>query len=250
MKTTSLISVFIILFCAKLYAQEKTFEGIVFDKYTKTRLNRVNIYNPRLQQAVYNNTKAEFSITAKKGDVLIAALAGYKTDTFVVANQTSIIIFLKRLAIPLQQVTVKDTLLSAKAKYEKIKKDFYTTYRLGNNNDVFSLGPTGVGLSIDAIWSSFSREGRNARKLQEIMERDYQNQVIDQHFNPQIVTQQTGLTGEKLLRFLITYRPSYYFALTATKYEFLQYIKMAHKRFKTNPYYDDFLLLKPIKVTE
>ncbi len=250
MKPVNLIAIVTILFCAKLNAQEKTMEGIVFDKYTKVRLNRVNIYNPRIQQAVYNNTKAEFSINAKKGDILIAALAGYKTDTVLIANQTSIVIFLKRLAIPLQQVTVKDTVLSAKAKYEKTRKDFYTMYRLGNNSDVFLVGPTGAGLSIDAIWSSFSRQGINARKLQEIMERDYQNQVIDQHFNAQIVTQQTGLTGEKLLRFLITYRPSYYFALTASKYEFLNYIKIAHNRFKTNLYYDDFSLLKPIKVSE
>lgn len=247
MRIITLIYGLLALFSLKAVAQEKIMEGIVFDKYTKTRLNRVNIYNPRLQQAVYNNTKAEFSINAKKGDIIIAALAGYKTDTFVVANQTSIIIFLKRLAIPLQQVTVKDTVLSAKAKYEKIKKDFYTMYRLGNDDDVLSFGPTGVGLSIDAIWSAFSREGRNARKLEEIMQRDYQNLVIDQRFTAKIVTQQTGLTGEKLLRFLITYRPTYYFVQTANQYEFIRYIQLANKKFKTNPYYDDFSLLKPIK---
>jgi hypothetical protein len=247
LKTLTLIYGFFTLLCLSVSAQEKPMEGIVFDKYTKTRLNRVNIYNPRLQQAVYNNTKAEFSINAKKGDILLAALAGYKTDTFVVANQTAILIFLKRLAIPLAQVTVKDTVLSAKAKYENSKKQFYTLYRLGNNNDVLNIGPTGVGLSIDAIWSAFSHQGRNARKLQEIMERDYQNQVIDQRFNAKIVSKQTGLTDEKLLRFLITYRPSYFFAQTASQYEFLNYIQTAHNKFKTNPYYDDFSMLKPIK---
>lgn len=248
MKIVNLICFLFTLLCVNVNAQEKPLEGIVFDKYTKARLNRVNIYNPRLQQAVYNNTKAEFSINAQKGDLLIATLAGYKTDTFVVANQTTVLIFLKRLAISLPQVTVIDTVLSAKSKYEKTKKDFYTMYRLGNNRDVLSVGPTGAGISIDAIWSAISREGRNARKLQEIMERDYQNQVIDQHFNAQIVTKNTGLTGEKLLRFLITYRPSYYFTLTASKYQFLNYIKTAHNRFETNPYYDDFSLLKPIKL--
>lgn len=247
MKTLNLICGLLTFLCLNAFAQEKTMEGIVFDKYSKTRLNRVNIYNPRLQQAVYNNTKAEFSINAKKGDILIAALAGYKTDTVVITSQTSIVIFLKRFAIPLQQVTVKDTVLSAKAKYEKTRKEFYNMYRLGNDDDVLSIGPTGVGLSIDAIWSAISREGRNARKLEEIMQRDYQNLVIDQRFTAKIVTQQTGLTGEKLLRFLLTYRPTYYFVQTANQYEFLKYIKLAHKKFKTNPYYVDFSLLKPIK---
>jgi len=223
-------------------------EGIVFDKNTKTRLNRVNIYNPRLQQAVYNNTKAEFTINVKKGDIIISSLEGYKTDTFVVANQTSMVIFMQRLAIPLAQVTVTDKLQSAKAKYEDTKKQFNKMYRLGNNNDIFSVGPNGAGLSIDAIWSTFSREGRNARRLMEIMERDYQNQVIDQRFNTRIVERETGLTGEKLLRFLIIYRPSYNFATKANEYEWLNYIKVAYNRFKNNPYYDDFSLLKPIIV--
>lgn len=236
------------LFCALANAQEKIMDGIVFDKYTKARLNRVNIYNPRLQQAVYNNTKAEFSIGAKKGDIIICALEGYKTDTFLVANQTSIIVFLKRLAIPLAQVTVRDTVLSAKTKYENTKKEFHKMYRLGNDDDILSVGPTGAGISIDALWSALSREGRNARHLMEIMERDYQNQVIDQRFNAKVVQRETGLVAEQLLRFLISYRPSYYFALRASDYELLSYIKAAHNRFKTNPYYDDFLLLKPIKV--
>ncbi|TAF44902.1 MAG: hypothetical protein EAZ51_07860 [Sphingobacteriales bacterium] len=237
------------LFCIVANAQEKIMDGIVFDKYSKARLNRVNIYNPRLQQAVYNNTKAEFSIKAKNGDIIICTLAGYKTDTFLVANQTSIIVFLKRLAIPLAQVTVKDTVLSAQAKYENTKKQFHNLYRLGNNNDVFSIGPNGAGISIDALWSTFSREGRNARHLMEIMERDYQNQVIDQRFNAKIVQRETGLIGEKLLRFLISYRPSYFFAVRASEYEFLSYINLAFNKFKTNPYYyNDFSLLKPIKL--
>lgn len=248
MKLVFLFFLCFTIFYGSANAQDKPLEGIVFDKFTKARLTRVNIYNPRLQQASYNNSRAEFTINAKKGDIIIAALAGYKTDTFKVANQTLVLFFLQRLAITLPQVTVKDSVLSAKAKYEKVKKDFYTMYRLGNNSDVFSIGPNGAGLSIDALWSAFSAQGRNARKLEAVIERDYQNQVIDQRFNAQIVSKQTGLTGEKLLRFLITYRPSYFFTQTANRYDFLNYIKMAHNRFKTNPYYDDFSLLKPIKL--
>ena len=231
-------------------AQEKTVEGIVFDKYTKARLNRVNIYNPRLQKAIYNNTKAEFSIVAQKGDVLISSLSGYKPDTVLVGNQTSIVIFLKRLAIPLPQVTVRDTVLSAQAKYEATKNEFKKIYRLGNTDDVLTIGPTGVGLGIDAIWNTFSKEGKNARKLMEVMERDFQNQVIDQRFNAKIVRRETGLIGDKLYRFLLTYRPSYFFAGKASEYELLSYIKTAYKRFKSNPYYDDFYLLKPIPLSK
>ena len=237
-------------FCKIASAQEKTMEGIVFDKDTKVRLNRVNIYNSRLQKAVYNNTKAEFKIAVKKGDLLISSLLGYKTDTVIVGNQNSIVIFLKRLAIPLAQVTVRDTVLSAQAKYEATKKEFKKMYRLGNDDDVLITGPAGAGLGIDAIWSTFSREGKNARRLMEVMQRDFQNQVIDQRFNERIVRRETGLVGDKLYRFLLNYRPSYFFVIKASEYELLNYIKTAHKRFKSNPYYDDFSLLKPISLSK
>ena len=246
MKTLIGLIFFLGCFCKIARAQEKTLEGIVFDKDTKVRLNRVNIYNSRSQKAVYNNIKAEFNIVTKKGDLLISSLLGYKTDTVLVGNQNSIVIFLKRLAIPLAQVTVRDTVLSAQAKYEATKKEFNRMYRLGNDDDILTIGPAGVGLSIDAIWSTFSREGKNARRLMEVMQRDFQNQVIDQRFNERIVRRETGLAGDKLYRFLLNYRPSYFFAVKASEYELLSYIKTAYKRFKSNPYYDDFSLLKPI----
>jgi hypothetical protein len=237
-------------FCCRVIAQEKNLEGIVFDKDTKFRLNRVNIYNQSSQRAVYNNTKAEFSISAKKGDVLITSLLGHKSDTLILGNQNSIIIYLKRLAIPLAQVTVRDTVLSAQAKYEATKKEFREIYRLGNDEDILSIGPSGAGLSIDALWSAFSKEGRNARQLIQVMQRDYQNEVIDQRFNAKIVKRETGLSGDKLYRFLQNYRPSYFFAIKASEYEFLNYIKTAYNRFKNNPYYDNFSLLKPIPLNK
>lgn len=222
-------------------------QGIVFDKETKGRLIHVNMYNTRLQQAVYNNSKGEFSINTKTGDKLIFSLEGYKSDTLIVRNQTSLIIFLEKKAIQLPQVTVKDSTLSAKEKYEELKKQFNTLHRIGNNKDLVSIGPGGVGLSIDALWSAFSREGKNARKLMAIMERDYQNDFIDARFNPAIVSQVTGLINDRLYIFLQKYKPSFYFAAKASDYEMLEYIKMSYNRFKNNPYYkQDISTFTPI----
>ena len=231
-----------------MFSQEKSIGGIVFDKNTKFRITRVSILNTRTQTAVFNNSKGEFYIDAKEGDVIISAVFGYKNDTTKISNQSSLAINLKRLSIRLAEVVIKDSVLSAQAKYEEIKKEFNKAYRVGNNKDILTVGPTGAGLGIDAIWSTFSREGKNARKLIEQMEKDYQNAIIDQVFTKSLVTRATGLKGDKLLLFMLNYRPSYNFATKANEYVLVNYIKIAYNRFKMNNYYQDVSSLKPIPI--
>lgn len=244
-----LISLFGFLFLFNVtFAQEKPIGGIVFDKDTKFRINRVSILNNRTQKAVFNNTKGEFYIDAKEGDVIITSVFGYKSDTTKITNQTSFAIYLKRLSIRLAEVTITDSVLSAKAKYEEIKKEFNKAYRVGNNKDILTVGEGGAGLGIDALWSTFSKEGKNARRLMEQMEKDYQNAIIDQVFTKSLVTRATSLKGDNLLLFMLNYRPSYAFATKANEYDLVNYIKIAFARFKMNNYYQDVSSLKPIPV--
>ncbi len=238
-----------LIFSFVAYSQTTTeVGGIVFDRDTRFRINRVIITNLNTQESVFNNNKGEFFIKASIGDVLTSKLQGYKSDTLKFTGQTSLIIYLKRLSIPLPEVIFKDSVLSAKAKYEETKKSFNKAVRLGNNKDLISIGPAGAGLSIESIWSSFSREGKNARKLIEIMERDYQNSLIDQIFNKELVRKVTGLKGDKLLMFMINYRPSYAFAIKAKDYDLISYIKIAFMRFQMNPNLQDISDLRPIEI--
>jgi len=229
------------------FAQEKNIAGIVFDKETKFRLSRVKIVNSQTKQTVFNNAKGEFYINAKTGDVLICTLMGYQTDSLKITNQETFIFYLKRLSIRLPEVVVKDSVLSAKAKYEEVKKDFNKIYRLGNNKDLLIVGQGGAGLGIDAIWSAFSKEGRNARRLLELMERDYQNAFVDQVFTRDLVSRSTGLTGDKLLIFMLNFRPSYIFVSKANSYDLLNYIRLSYMRFNVNGNYQDISGLKPIE---
>lgn len=231
----------------KLFAQQEPLAGLVFDKDTKQRLNRVSITNLRTNETVYNNSKGEFSITVKAGDLLISKLNNYKNDTLKISNQNALIIYLQRLAIPLPEVLFKDSVLQAKAKYEETKKAFNQAVRLGNNKDILNISNGNVGLGIDAIWSAFSKEGKNARRLMEIMERDYQNNMIDQIFNKTLVARVTGLKGDKLLVFMLNFRPSYNFVMQANEYALASFIKQAYMRFKMSPNFQDLSSFKPIE---
>lgn len=218
------------------FAQDRVIEGIVFDKTTNERIAQVNILNTRTHQSVYNTLKAEFKITARTDDQLIVSKVGYISDTIKVTNNTTLMVYLKLSSIQLKQVNITDTLLSPQKKYEAVRQQFSKAYGSNAYRDPLSLSPgSGAGISIDAIWNSLSKSGRNAEKLQGIIEKDYREDLIDYRFNKTLVSDITGLKEPQLTDFMRKYRPGYYTIMNASDYEFVNQIKMNAKRYLRNP---------------
>lgn len=228
--------VLIIGAAGKSFAQERVVEGIVFDKNTKERIAKVNIINNRTRQSVYNTLKAEFKINALTNDELIVSKQGYFTDTVKVAKGNTTLIYLKPTSIQLKQVDIKDTLQSPQKRYLATKQEYSKAYGSNAYRDPLSLSPgSGAGISIDAIYNSLSRSGRNAERLQKVIERDYHENVIDFRFNKSFVSNITHLKDPQLTDFMLKYRPSYYMVLTASQYEFIAYVQKNLRRYLRNP---------------
>lgn len=213
---------------------QKKIEGIVSDFHTKQRISKVTIRNVRTNEEVYNNTKGEFSILAEKGDALIATSREYFPDTVVVSMSPVILFHLKRESIYIDEVSVvakkdPDEILK-KAKY-----DYEKAFRLSESGDLFSVGQNGAGLSINSIYSLFSREAKNAKRLKKLIENDYKDNVIEYKFSTQLVSRTTGLSGEELDKFRRIFKPSYFFIITCTQYELTNYIKDCYQKYQKNP---------------
>lgn len=240
--------IFLLISATKLLAQDQPVQGIVFDKDSKQRISRVYIYNLRTHKGFYNNSRGEFKNTAvANGDTLIAASQGYTVDTVKVQSNTAIF-YLKRLSILIKEVVVKDTTRNPGEKYRDNQDTYNEAYRKGNPGDLLRIGGgtgVGVGLSIDALWSLLSREGKNARYLQKILERDYHESIVDYRFTRRLASSVTGLTGDKLRDFMQQYRPSYYFVLDANDYSLIAYIKESYQRYEQNPAANRLPPLKP-----
>ncbi len=239
MKRIVYIIFLISLFAGKLLAQEKQIQGIVFDRDSKQRLTRVYIYNLRTSKGFFNNTKGEFTSTARAGDIFIAALQGYGVDTISVKNQNVILFYLKRTSIQLPEVTVRDTVNSPKNKLKQTQKEYKDAYTKGDLKDAIAIGGSngagGAGLSINTLYNLLSKAGRNARQLQRIIERDYREDMIGYRYTRSLVGSVTGLTGEKLTDFIQQYRPGYYFIIEANDYELISFIKTGYSRYLQNP---------------
>ncbi|UKT63421.1 hypothetical protein [Pedobacter mucosus] len=218
-----------------LYAQTKPVQGIVIDKESKQRLAKVYIYNIRTGDGLYNNTKGEFSTFAKPGDTLVAALSGYGVDTMVFKGQPAAYFQLRSLGIRLRDVVIAQKRLSPQQQYEKTIKEYrYATLR-GSSKDLLNLGNGGVGLGIDAIYNLLSKQGRNARHLQQILEKDYREDLIDYRFNANLVQQVLSIKDTELVDFMQQYRPTYQFVLDANDYSFNMFIRNAYKSYRLNP---------------
>lgn len=239
MKKLFCILLAISLFGGKLLAQEKTVQGIVFDQDSKQRLSRVYIYNTNTSKGFYNNSKGEFTTTASQGDVLLAALQGYRADTISVGSQNTLIFYLKRTSIQLKEVRILDTLKNPKDKLKETQKEYKDAYSKGDVKDAFTSGggngAGGAGLSITTLYNLLSKEGRNARQLQKIIERDYNEAMINYRFNPVLVSEVTGLQGDKLTDFMQQYRPGYNFVIEANDYQLIAFIKTSYQKYLQNP---------------
>lgn len=222
-----------------LLAQEKAIQGIVFDMDSKQRLTRVYIFNTRSGEGFYNTTKGEFKTNVQEGDILVAALQGYGVDTIKIRSENTILFYLKRNIIQLQEVVVKDTLGSPADRLKAQREEYSSAYSKGAVGDIFKMGGSngggGAGLSIDALYSLLSRQGKNARLLQKIIERDYRDAMIEYRFTKTLINRVTGLNGAKLVDFKQQYKPGYYFILESNDYDLIEYIKKSYLSYLENP---------------
>jgi len=215
-------------------AQERI-EGIVFDKDTKQRVGRVLVTNITTSTSVYNNTRGEFGLGLKQGDQLVFQKENYIADTIVYAGEKVLVVNLKRASIYIDPVTV----VARKTPEEILnqrKIDYNKAYRLADPGSLLSVGQNGAGLSIDAVYNFFSKEGKNARRLTKYFQREYEDNIVDLRFSKELIRNVTGLEGEPLDNFMVRYRPSYAFVMQANHYELVHYIKSKYEFFKHVPY--------------
>ena len=234
MKFYSLLLLFYCLIF-KALAQQSTVRGFVVDKDSKLRLAKVYIYNSANDEGIYNTPKGEFSIKAKPGDTLFAVLQGYALDTVVLNNQNAIYFQLKSLGIALREVAIIGDKFTPMERHEKTLKEYKYALDKGKAKDLLNLGLGGAGLGIDAIYNLLSRQGKNARHLQKILERDYREAIVDYRFKPDYVKRVLQIGDFEAEDFMQQYRPSYDFVLSASDYAFVVYLRNNYANYKRNP---------------
>jgi CarboxypepD_reg-like domain len=218
--------VFFVFFSFVLKAQEKSIYGKVLEIGTSKGISNINILNKRSGQIVATNESGDFYMRALPNDSILISTYGYKRVGLAWDGRNkNPIISVKQEAIMLQEVVVIDK------KYVNLQKEI--AYFLAHPHDSKALRneilksminthtsqPMSIGVSIDALYDMFSKEGKEKRKLADLQFNDVKTFYADLRYNKQIVAQITHLPEDDLEEFMGFCKPTQDFILTSSDYE-------------------------------
>ncbi len=217
--------IIILISIISAFGQEKSIYGKVIDDVTKKGINTLNITNKRTGQVVGTNENGDFYTRALAGDSIIITSFGYQRKGIKWNGIDKNPVFeVKLQPFMLQELVVRDKKLSD---IHKEIQDF-----LANPNDSKAIRnellksmlnsnttQPGIGISIDALYQMFSKEGKMNRKLADMQFQDAKSFYADLKYNKQVVAQITSLGQEDLDDFMEFCKPSQDFILHATDYE-------------------------------
>ena len=195
-------------------------------------LSGAMIKNLHSRDIAISDKDGKFVLKLNKGDTLLTIYMGLKTDTLIFNHQSPLLITLKPSSNMLGEVVIRDSRISPLEKFRNAQEEYKQIYRIGDDSNIFAFG-AGYGIvfaiNIDKLYSALSKEGKDARRLQRKLVRDYYNDVVDSRFTKILVTKVTGFQGQQLDSFILDNRPTYEFIKSASDYDLIKYIQQRSK---------------------
>ena len=217
---------FAICLCVtELKAQEFMLNGVVMENGTKMRIALVEIANSRNHYSVGSNDMGLFQIKSAIGDTLIITKRSFSDKVIVVTSSKDLAVYLNR-GNTLNEVVI--TGQSKKQVMNDIKQDFK------NKGSFYAGKPPFLSFlftPLTAIYETFGRTPKNARRFNNYYNTELQQTHIDQFFNKTIINKYTGLEGKALDDFMINYRPDYEKAKNWNVYDGTKYIMDSYKKY-------------------
>ena len=231
----SLLTIWLILAGDRVWAQEVTLRGTVFNMYRTRPLEAVSVISTS-GKGTTTDSNGNYSITVRPEDSIYFSYLGRSTVKYPVSTintYSSFDIALHVDPLELKEVSVMPhnyhmDSLQNRRDYEKIFDFKKPGFKLTSPSE-----GAGVGVDLDELINVF-RFGRTRRILafQRRLEDEEQQKFVDHRFSHYIVKKVTHLDNEELDSFMLQYRPSYLFCEVASDYDFLEYIKLAYQQYK------------------
>lgn len=175
-----------IFFTGEVRAQQSTdiqINGTVTDAVTKKPLANITVISKRLWRGTVTNAVGKFRITTQLGDTIYFRSVGYKTKLFPVTtntpDETNIQISLEEGNVVLEEIQV-----TIGPDYEKVNRYLRNQKKKPEprvavkpaepkplyEEKVFTPPPASIANPISFIYDQLSKEGRDRRKLQAILD--------------------------------------------------------------------------------
>jgi len=137
--------------------------------------------------------------------------------------------------VQIETVTVNRQILTPEQKFNQKKEEYKLIYFWGDTKDMFSIR-NGLALNVNKLYNKFSKQGRNARRLQRVFEREYLQDIVLEKWLP-LTAEYTNLQHDSLTIFRIYYQPSINWVRDLDDYERIAYIVTCLKNYRDSADY-------------
>lgn len=211
---------------------QSSVDGTVYDFENKAfPLQQVAVRNLTSKQIAVTKASGQFTISAKKGDILEFSLVGYHVDTLFLTDLKPKKIFLPANAKSLKEVAIVSTKLSPYLDFKnpeaKESKRISTDGLEGKSNN-----DRAGGLQFALGYGKYRRE---QAKIKVLEERDAYDTEIKENFNEQTVNELIKLKGQELKDFINMFRPSVALIKSERPFNYSYYIAQAHQKWLKLP---------------
>lgn len=178
-----------------------------------------------------------YQIAVGEKDSIWFSYLGKPTPKYPVLKMVDVTQF--DLALRLKSDVMKEVIVRNRSyRQDSIqnRKDYAKVFDFHRPNvaSLTSIGPTGAAIDLDELIRVFQfRKNKSMEKFRERLEEQERQKFIDHRFNKALVKRLTELDGDELTVFMLQYRPSYAFTLTATEYDFQLYIKKCFELYRS-----------------
>lgn len=224
---------------AAVAQKERTVYGKIVDLESGKPINSASVLNKRSKQRAVSNDNGDFFIWAVAGDSIITTAVGFRDGGAKFdgkSNQPTIT--MKMDAIALAEVTItekRNENLRAEIKYflenpygsKEIRQEI-----MRNMISTQNLSQPGIGISIDALYDMYSKEGKSRQKVADLQMEDARRFYANLRYNKPLAGYLTKLEGEELDSFMSFCKLNDDFILRATDYDLTFEIFKCLRQFK------------------
>lgn len=230
-----LCSLSILVLLSTPAVSQQVLTGKIRQKSTNAILASVTVINHTQNKYNVSDAGGNYRILASPGDTITFSSAGYHADTaYVVTSELEdkdgYAVYLDPNLVELPSVLVGQ-LSNYQLDSIQRKEDYAwldQTHRVRLAGDQTPTDGVGIGFSPVTYFSSEQKDLRQLRQRVKSEEKDF---YIDSRFPSSYVSMVTGLKGDSLQLFMVTYRPSYKFCRSASNEDILLYINEKLKLF-------------------
>lgn len=224
MKLISIFTISFLLVCSQAIAQS-TVKGKVMELHTDVLLSGITIENQTQKLTTHTDDKGNFTIKAKKGDLLCFSGLNYLADTIYLTDTKNMLVKLELRSNQLKEVQVTQQGLNNNGSFAAPAEKGI----LGSKTVFYKEGG---GMKIK-LFDSHSNEKKRL-KLEQLDLNGQREQAIAQVFSATNLKNYIPLTGQEMSNFIIKYTPTvamYY----ARGFNLTSYINDSYKDFLTIP---------------